>query len=141
MRCAEEGGWVKVTAAMPSIRSNTSRPAHQSVPAVLPIRCQDEVRLVPICDIWYCTCMRNTTFVVANAGEIRVSMTLDGLEDRLAPHGFFRAHRGYLVNLQQVRSIMVWSRNAYTLVLQAAERFRSASTALGRSGGSWAGER
>src|SRR5439155_26044301 len=103
-----------------SLLSDKSSPARPRVPAVLPIRCQDEVRLVPICDTWNCTCMRNTTFVVANAGEIRVSMTLDGLEDRLAPHGFFRAHRGYLVNLQQVRSIMVWSRNAYTLVLQSS---------------------
>ena len=105
---------------MPGIRFNASRPAHQNVPAVLPIRCQDEVRLVPICDIWYCARMRNATVVVANVGEFRVSKTLDGLEDRLAPHGFFRAHRAYLVNLQHVRSIMVWSRNAYTLVLQGS---------------------
>jgi len=119
MRCAEKGGWVEVTATMPGIRSNASRSMYQSAPAVLPIRQEDEVRLVPVNDIWYCACTRNTTVVVASAGEFKVSKTLDGLEDRLAPHGFFRAHRGYLVNLLHVSSIVVWSRNAYTLVLHS----------------------
>lgn len=103
---------------MPGIRSNASRPAYGGAPVVLPIRHEDEVRLVPIKDIWYCACIRNSTVVVAAAGEFLVSKRLDGLEDRLAPHGFFRSHRGYLVNLQYVRSIAVWSRNAYTLVLE-----------------------
>lgn len=106
-----------MTAVMPDIRSHAPRPAHQGAPAVLPIRCQDEVRLVPMCDIWYCACSKEATIVATSVGEFRVSKTLDGLQDRLAPHGFFRAHRGYLVDLEQVRSIVVWTRNAYTLVL------------------------
>lgn len=93
------------------------RAARRSAPAVLPIRCADEIRLVPTNDIWYCTRTRKATMVVASVGEFKVSKTLDVLEVRLAPYGFFRAHRAYLVNLQHVRSIMVWSRNAYTLML------------------------
>lgn len=46
-----------------------------------------------------------------------MSKSLDALEARLARYGFFRAHRSCVVNLQQVRSILVWSRNAYTLTL------------------------
>lgn len=102
---------------MPRIRSHTSRPAYQDTSLVLPIRCKEEVRLVPISDIWYCACVRNVTVIVANGEGFRVPKTLDGLENRLALHGFFRAHRGYLVNLRYVRSIIAWSRNAYTLVL------------------------
>lgn len=94
--------------------TDASRP---SVLAVLPIRCEDEIRIVPISEIWFCTWTSNATLVVTSGGEFKMSKTLGALEARLAPYGFFRAHRSYVVNLQQVRSIMVWSRNAYTLML------------------------
>lgn len=93
--------------------------ARQNAPAVLPIRCEDEIRLVPVSDILFCTWTRNTALVVSGVGEFRVSKTLDALETRLARYGFFRAHRSYVVNLQQVKSIIVWSRNAYTLTLHS----------------------
>lgn len=72
---------------------------------------------MPIRDIWYCFCLQNSMVIVDAAGEFRVPKTLDGLKDRLALQGFFRVHRSYLVNLQHVRSIITWSRNAYTLRL------------------------
>lgn len=102
---------------MPDVHSYSLRAARQSAPAVLPIRCEDEIRLVPISDIWFCTWTHDIALVVASVGEFKVSKTLDALEARLARYGFFRAHRSYVVNLQQVRSIIVWSRNAYTLTL------------------------
>lgn len=94
--------------------------ARQNAPAVLPIRCEDEIRLVPISDVWFCTWTRNTALVVTSVGEFKVSKTLNALEARLARYGFFRAHRSYVVNLKQVRSIMVWSKNAYALMLHGS---------------------
>ncbi len=73
--------------------------ARHSAPPVLPIRCENEIRLVLISDIWYCTWTRNTALVVTSVGELRVSKTLDALEARLERYGFFRAHRSYVVNL------------------------------------------
>ncbi len=49
--------------------------------------------------------------------------------------GFFRAHRSYVVNLQQVGSIMVWSRNAYTLTLHCNREISLSKHASARSGG------
>jgi ABC-2 type transport system ATP-binding protein len=43
--------------------------------------------------------------------------TLNELEDRLKPYGFFRCHRSYIVNLQKVREVITWTRNSYSLVL------------------------
>ncbi|WP_079473956.1 LytTR family transcriptional regulator DNA-binding domain-containing protein [Marinococcus halophilus] len=48
--------------------------------------------------------------------------TLAELEERLQPFGFFRCHRSYIVNLQNVREIMTWTRNSYTLVLNDASQ-------------------
>lgn len=51
-------------------------------------------------------------------GEIYQSMfTLNELEERLQPFGFFRCHRSYIVNLQKVREVVTWTRNSFTLVL------------------------
>ncbi|WP_047981500.1 LytTR family transcriptional regulator DNA-binding domain-containing protein [Ornithinibacillus contaminans] len=43
--------------------------------------------------------------------------TLNELEERLLPFGFFRCHRSYIVNLQKVREVITWTRNSYSLVL------------------------
>lgn len=43
--------------------------------------------------------------------------TLNELEERLKPFGFFRCHRSYIVNLQKVREVITWTRNSYSLVL------------------------
>lgn len=44
-------------------------------------------------------------------------MTLQQLEGRLKPYGFYRCHRSYIVNLQKVREIIIWSKNSYSLKL------------------------
>lgn len=46
--------------------------------------------------------------------------TLNELEARLLPFGFFRCHRSYIVNLQKVREVITWTRNSYSLVLDDA---------------------
>lgn len=45
-------------------------------------------------------------------------MALADLEARLQHLGFFRCHRSYLVNLQRVREVMIWTRNSYSLNLE-----------------------
>lgn len=103
--------------SMSDTPSNVGFQTRRDFPAVLPVPCPDEIRLVPTRDIWFCTRTSAATVVVTSAGEFKVTTTLDAVDARLAPYGFFRAHRSYLVNLEQIRSIMTWSRNAYTLML------------------------
>ena len=56
-------------------------------------------------------------------GEIYQSMfTLNELEERLQPFGFFRCHRSYIVNLQKVREVVTWTRNSFTLILNDASK-------------------
>ncbi|AZV57411.1 LytTR family transcriptional regulator DNA-binding domain-containing protein [Clostridium sp. AWRP] len=44
-------------------------------------------------------------------------LPLTELEKRLKHFGFFRCHRSYLVNLQRVREVVMWTRNSYSLSL------------------------
>lgn len=45
------------------------------------------------------------------------TMMLKDLEKKLTAYGFYRCHRSYLVNLQRIREVIVWSKNSYSLIL------------------------
>ncbi|QQK75317.1 LytTR family transcriptional regulator DNA-binding domain-containing protein [Salicibibacter cibarius] len=49
-------------------------------------------------------------------------LPLKEMEERLRPFGFFRCHRSYVVNLQRVREIIIWSKNSYSLSLNDREK-------------------
>jgi two-component system response regulator LytT len=49
-------------------------------------------------------------------------LTLNELEDKLAPLDFFRCHRGFLVNLHYVKEILPWFNGAYNIILNNKEK-------------------
>lgn len=84
----------------------------------------DGERIVP-------TLPRHIFFVASEEGRIAVhavhgrytaKATIAELELRLAPHGFFRAHRSHLVNLNHVAEILPWTGGSYKLVMSDKER-------------------
>lgn len=55
-------------------------------------------------------------------GRYRTRLTLGELEQKLAPAGFFRPHRSYLVNSNHVREVIPWFNGGYKLVMADRER-------------------
>jgi DNA-binding LytR/AlgR family response regulator len=53
----------------------------------------------------------------ADGGAHRAPAPLRRLEAALAPFGFLRTHRAYLVNLRRTRALVTWSRHVHTLLL------------------------
>jgi len=86
-------------------------------PFCLPVHLDAEIRLLPLRDVLYCYAEGGRTRVVTPQGELPTRWPLRALAARLEPARFFRAHRAYLVNLEHVRSIVPWTRNAYSLAL------------------------
>lgn len=86
----------------------------------VPIHLDGEIRLLPVAEILYCYAEGTQVRVVTAQGELPVRWPLGTLARRLPAAGFFRAHRAYLVNLAHVRSIIPWTRNAYSLALDGA---------------------
>ena len=84
---------------------------------VLPVHLDGEIRLLPLRDILYCCAEGGRTRVVTAQGDHLSRWPLRLLAERLERARFFRAHRAYLVNLEHVRSIIPWTRNAYSLAL------------------------
>jgi len=48
--------------------------------------------------------------------------TLEELMDQLDPETFWRAHRGYVVNIQHIREVVPWFKSSYQLRMDDAKR-------------------
>ena len=83
----------------------------------IPVRLEGKVALVNPSDILYADAAKGRAFLQTVEERLPTQFTLGELEERLARSGFFRAHRGYLVNLQHVKEVIPYTRNSFSLRL------------------------
>jgi ABC-2 type transport system ATP-binding protein len=91
-------------------------------PFKIPAKLEDKkVVLLNPADILYAYAAEGRAYLVTNEGRLPTQFTLSELEERLTRSGFFRAHRGYLVNLQHVKEVIPFTRNSFSLRLNDPE--------------------
>ncbi len=90
-------------------------------PLKIPVRLEGEVALITPSDILFAAAAEGRSLLRTTTGELPTQFTLGELEERLSNRGFFRAHRSYLVNLQHVKSVIPYTRNAFSLILDDAD--------------------
>ncbi len=95
---------------------------HSDLSFKVPARLEGQVVLVNLAEILYASAEEGQTTLHTTSGQVPSHLTLTELEGRLAHNGFFRAHRAYLVNLQHIKSIIPYTRDSYTLVLDDANK-------------------
>lgn len=88
----------------------------------IPTKMNDKLILFNPPEIDYIESIEGIVNVHVNGDAYPCSLTLNELEKRLMPFGFFRCHRSYIVNLQKVREIITWTKNSYSLILSGKER-------------------
>ncbi len=92
-----------------------------SFPFKIPAKLEDKkVVLLNPADVLYAYAGEGRAFLVTAESKLPTQFTLSELEERLARSGFFRAHRGYLVNLQHVKEVIPFTRNSFSLRLNDA---------------------
>lgn len=69
------------------------------------VKDNNEMIAVHVDDILYVEAFDNYSKVSTSGGVYIVSHTLKSVEEKLAPKGFVRVHRSYLVNFQKITSI------------------------------------
>jgi len=94
--------------------------AQTDLPFKIPAHLEGQVALLNPADVLYASVEGDHTYLHTAEGQFPSHLTLAELEQRLAQRGFFRAHRGYLVNLQHVRSVIPYTRDSFTLILDDA---------------------
>ena len=90
-------------------------------PFRIPVKLEGRVALVNPADVLYAAAEGDSAFIQTRQERLPTQFTLTELEVRLARHGFFRAHRSYLVNLQHVIEVIPFTRNSFSLRIDDAE--------------------
>lgn len=88
------------------------------IPFKIPVKLEGKVALINPGDILYVEAEEGRTLLHTLNGRMQTQFTMSDLDDRLNRSGFFRAHRSFLVNLQHVKEVIPYTRNAYTLRLE-----------------------
>jgi ABC-2 type transport system ATP-binding protein len=89
-------------------------------PFMVPARSEDGITLVDPAEILYVYAQDDRAYLQTAGGSLPTQFTMAELEKRLSRSGFFRAHRAYLVNLQQVKDVIPYTRDSFTLRLKDA---------------------
>jgi ABC-2 type transport system ATP-binding protein len=87
-------------------------------PFMIPARSEDKIILVDPAEILYVFAQDDRAYLQTLDERLLTQFTLAELEKRLSRSGFFRAHRAYLVNLQQVKEVIPYTRDSFSLRLK-----------------------
>lgn len=88
-----------------------------NLPFKIPVKLEGTVALVNPSDIYFADAEGGRAYLQTAEARLPTQFTLTELEQRLMRSGFFRAHRGYLVNLQHVKEVIPYTRNSFSLRL------------------------
>jgi len=94
--------------------------AHTSVERI-PVEKGGRKVLVPIDQNRYIEAKDDYSCIYTDVDRFLSTISLAQLENKLAPHGFFRVHRGYIVNLEYVEDVEVVSSGILQLGINGIE--------------------
>jgi two-component system LytT family response regulator/two-component system response regulator LytT len=95
---------------------NQSQVGERAAPAKLIVQAQSRLLLVDQAEICYAAIDEGVIRIVTRNFEGQSKCrTLEELQELLDPGRFWRAHRGYVVNIDQIREVMPWFKSSYRL--------------------------
>ena len=87
----------------------------------IPVEKSGRKVLVPIDQIRYIEAKDDYSCIYTDTDRYLSTISLAQLENKLVPHGFFRVHRSYIVNLEYVQDVEVVSSGILQLGVQGVE--------------------
>ncbi|MCH3942926.1 MAG: response regulator [Atopobiaceae bacterium] len=102
------------------VRIKPSSTNHSSVERI-PVEKSGRKVLVPIDQIRYIEAKDDYSCIYTDVDRYLSTISLAQLESKLSPHGFFRVHRGYIVNLEYVEDVEVVSSGILQLGINGVE--------------------
>ena len=99
---------------------NPQQEQQRNRPFMIPARAEDKIILIDPAEILYVFAQDDRAYLQTANERLLTQFTLAELEKRLSRSGFFRAHRAYLVNLQQVKEVIPYTRVSFSLRLKDA---------------------
>jgi len=101
----------RLTQALDKVESRIKPPAETTHATTerIPVEKGGRKVLVPISEIRYIEAKDDYACIYTATDRYLSTISLAQLESKLSPHGFFRVHRGYIVNLEYVEDVEVVS--------------------------------
>jgi DNA-binding LytR/AlgR family response regulator len=87
----------------------------------LAVNCQRKIILLDIHHIVYIETDNRSCIIHTTNGDFTENLSLGEYERRLSGHRFFRIHKSYIVNLEQVQEIFPWHSNSFALKMKGYE--------------------
>lgn len=88
----------------------------------LPVREKGKIILLNQEEIIYCETRKKKVFIVTEKEGYLTTYTLNELENRLDKSYFFRAHQGFIVNLNHIKEIISFGEGSYILHLNNCDK-------------------
>jgi two-component system LytT family response regulator/two-component system response regulator LytT len=89
---------------------------HPQQPAKLVVQAQNRLLLVSQAEICFAAIDEGVIRIVTRSFEGQSKCrTLEELQEQLDPNHFWRAHRGYVVNIDHIREVVPWFKSSYQL--------------------------
>ncbi|MBN2169076.1 MAG: LytTR family transcriptional regulator DNA-binding domain-containing protein [Actinobacteria bacterium] len=116
---------LELVARVEAVLKRYERPPSKGFkPQQLPARKGEKIYLINIDDIVFINIERDYTYLHTDSERYLTNQTLSELENSLDPNKFFRAHRGYIVNLQKVKEITKIGTSSYELTLDSPDNIK-----------------
>jgi DNA-binding response OmpR family regulator len=89
----------------------------ESTRSQIPVSKGDKIYLLNVDDINFINIRREYTYAHTDEGRFLANHSLAQLEKTLDPSKFFRAHRGYIVNMRRVKEIVKMGSSGYEITM------------------------
>ena len=74
-------------------------------------------------EIVYLYAKNEKTFAKTKEGDMYCKgLTLQSAEERLTPHNFFRIHKSYLVNVNEIKRVIPWFKGKYIIEMSSGDK-------------------
>ncbi len=112
----------RVRRVLEKCRKETEAPASPLSSGKLAINSNRKILLLDIQQIVYLETEGRGCIVHTACGDYTDNQLLGEFEKKLLPHGFFRIHKSYLVNLNYISEMFPWANNSMALRMQGFEQ-------------------
>ena len=112
----------RVRRVLEKCRREAEAPAAALSSDKLAINTKRKILLLDIRQIVYLETEGRGCILHTTGGDYTENQLLGEFEKRLAPHGFFRIHKSYLVNLNYISEMFPWANNSLALKMQGFEQ-------------------
>lgn len=112
----------RVRRVLEKCRKETEHPLASPSSGRLAINTNRKILLLDIGRIVYLETEGRGCILHTTSGDYTENQLLGEYERRLVPHGFFRIHKSYLVNLNYISEMFPWANNSLAVRMQGFEQ-------------------